>query len=284
MFRIMEKRELCPAIKLFRIHAPLIAKKQKPGHFVILRAHERGERIPLTIVDGDPEEGTITLICQEIGLTTKLLGNLEVGDEIPDMVGPLGQESHIEKFGRAVVLGGGVGIAEALPIARALKAGGNHVISVIGSRTEELLILEQEMREASDELFVTTDDGSYGRKGFVTDVLKELLDGEAPIDYVLAIGPVPMMRAVAKTTEPYGVKTWVSLNPIMVDGTGMCGACRVTVGGETKFACVDGPEFDAHQVDFDELVKRQQFYLDEEQAIQDKYISEDGTLKLEVGA
>ena len=268
MPRIIEKRMLEPKVGWFKIEAPQIAKKRKAGQFVILRIDETGERIPLTLADSDPEEGTIVLICQSAGKTTTQLNQLQAGDEILDIAGPLGNPSHIENFGTAVCIGGGVGIAVAYPIAKALKEKGNKVISILGARTRDLLILEDEMRNVSDEVRVATDDGSYGTKGFVTDVLQQLIE-EDQVNFVLAIGPAVMMRAVSNLTRPYHIKTMVSLNSIMIDGTGMCGGCRVSVGGKTQFVCVDGPEFDGHQVDFDLLMLRQRMYLDEEkQAIE----------------
>ena len=261
MVRIVEARFLAPDVKLFRLEAPKIAAKRKPGQFVILRVHENGERIPLTIADSDPEAGWIAVIVQGLGKTTKLLNTKETGDTISDVAGPLGTASHIENFGTAVSIGGGVGTAIAYPTAVGLKQAGNEVISIIGGRSKEYVILENELRAICDEVHPTTDDGSYGFHGFVTDKLQEMLDAGRKIDFVLAIGPVPMMKAVAEVTRPHGIQTVVSLNPIMVDGTGMCGGCRVEVGGETKFACVDGPEFDAHAVDFQLLSSRNKSYL-----------------------
>jgi ferredoxin--NADP+ reductase len=263
MFKIVEKRMLEPNVGWFRIEAPQIAKKRKPGQFVILRIDDTGERIPLTIADSDPEKGMIVLICQSVGKTSTQLNQLQTGDVIQDIAGPLGKPSHLENFGTAVCVGGGVGIAVAYPIAKALKENGNKVISILGARTKELLILENEMRGVSDEVRITTDDGSYGTKGFVTDALKKLID-EQQVDFVLAIGPTIMMKAVSNLTKALKIKTMVSLNPIMIDGTGMCGGCRVSVDGRTRFVCVDGPEFDAHQVDFDLLMLRQRMYVDEE--------------------
>jgi ferredoxin--NADP+ reductase len=263
MFKIIAKRMLEPHVGWFEIAAPQIAKKRQAGQFVILRIDETGERIPLTIADSDPAKGTIVLICQSVGKTSTQLNRLQTGDAIRDVAGPLGQPSHLENFGTAVCIGGGVGIAVTYPIAKALKAKGNTVISILGARTKELLILEDEMRNISDELRITTDDGSYGTKGFVTDALQSIIDAR-PVHFVLAIGPTVMMRAVSRLTKPYQIKTMVSLNPIMIDGTGMCGGCRVEVGGRTQFVCVDGPEFDAHQVDFDLLMLRQRMYVDEE--------------------
>jgi len=263
--KILRKVELAPAIKLFEVEVPLIAEKALPGHFVVVRACEEGERIPLTIADTQKDRGTITIIFQEVGTSTKKLGLLAEGDEIIDVIGPLGKPSHIDKFGTVVAIGGGVGIPPVYPITRAMKQAGNKVISIIGARTKELLILEDEMRKVSDELCVTTDDGSYGRKGFVSDELQSLINQGRKIDRVIAIGPTIMMKVVCDVTRPYNIKTIVSLNPIMVDGTGMCGACRVEIGGETKFTCVDGPEFDGHEVNFDLLMKRQRIYLKEEE-------------------
>ncbi len=264
MNKIVEARFIGPEIKLFRIEAPKIAEKRKAGQFIILRVHENGERIPLTIADSNTNDGTITIIVQGVGKTTKMLNNMEAGDYIRDLVGPLGKASHIEKFGTAVSIGGGVGTAIAYPTAKALKESGNHVISIIGGRSKEHVILENEMKAVADEVYPTTDDGSYGYHGFVTDKLQELLDEGRKIDFVLAIGPIPMMRAIAELTRPLGIKTVVSLNPVMVDGTGMCGGCRATVGGKTVFVCVDGPEFDAHEVDFDMLRNRNFMYHEQE--------------------
>ena len=264
MFRIVDSRVLGPGVKQFEIDAPRIARKQQPGQFVILRLHDQGERIPLTIKGSDPERGTISIVVQAVGKTTALLNELRTGDSILDVVGPLGKPSEIEKFGTCIVVGGGVGTAIALPTARALRNAGNHVISILGARTKDLLILEQEVRAVSDEVFIMTDDGSYGQKGLVTDKLVELTAARG-VNYVLAIGPVPMMRAVADVTRPMEIRTIVSLNSIMVDGTGMCGGCRVLIGKESKFACVDGPEFDAHDVDFQVLTQRNAMYREAEQ-------------------
>ncbi|HSE49332.1 MAG TPA: sulfide/dihydroorotate dehydrogenase-like FAD/NAD-binding protein [Terriglobales bacterium] len=260
MFPIVEARTLAPDIRQLTIFAPRIARRQKPGQFVIVRVHERGERIPLTIAAADPLEGHITIIVQAVGKTTALLNLLRAGDALLDVVGPLGKPSEMENFGTAVVIGGGVGTAIAFPTAKALKQAGNHVIFILGARNKELLLLENEIRAVADELIVMTDDGSYGTKGFVTDALKKLLDEGQKIDHVLAIGPIPMMKAVAGVTRPLMIKTVVSLNSIMVDGTGMCGGCRVGIDGDSQFACVDGPEFDAHQVDFDLLTRRNRAY------------------------
>ena len=264
MHTIISAEFIASDIKQFVIDAPVIAKKRYPGQFVIVHLSETGERIPLTIVDSDPEAGTITLIVQGIGKSTRELNALEAGDSIRDLVGPLGNRSEIEKLGHVVVIGGGVGTAVSFPQAKALKAAGNQVTAIIGARTREMVILEAELRTIADQVLVCTDDGSYGMHGFVTDQLQALLDQGTVIDYVLAVGPLPMMRAVAEKTRPYGIKTIVSLNSIMVDGTGMCGGCRVIVGDEVKFACVDGPEFDAHTVDFATLMNRNRAYVQEE--------------------
>jgi len=264
MYKILEARFIAPDIKLFRIEAPRVARKRQAGQFVIVRVHERGERIPLTIADSDSERGEITIVVQGIGKTTKLLNTLEAGQAVLDVVGPLGRPSEVERFGNVVVIGGGVGLAIAYPTAVALKAAGNHVISILGGRSRDLVILEDEIRAASDEVLITTDDGSYGEKGLVTDALSALIAEGRKVDYVLAIGPIPMMRAVAEVTRPHGIRTVVSLNSIMVDGTGMCGGCRVQVSGQSLFACVDGPEFDAHEVDFGVLTQRNAMYKEAE--------------------
>ncbi|NTV02204.1 MAG: sulfide/dihydroorotate dehydrogenase-like FAD/NAD-binding protein [Chlorobiaceae bacterium] len=266
MYRIVSAIFLAENIKKFEIEAPRIAKKRRAGQFVMLRLSETGERFPLTIADSDPEKGTITIISQGAGKSTRALNRLEAGETITDVVGPLGTPSHIGNFGTSVSIGGGVGTAIAYPTAAALKAAGNYVITINGARTRELVILEEEMKAVSDEAYITTDDGSYGFNGFVTQKLQELIDSGRKIDFVLAIGPIPMMKAVAEVTRPYGIRTVVSLNPIMIDGTGMCGGCRVTVGDEIKFACVDGPEFDAHLVDFKNLADRNRIYQHEEKA------------------
>lgn len=263
MHKILSATFIAPNIKRFTIEAPKIALKRKAGQFVIIRINDIGERIPLTIADSDSERGTIDIIVQGIGKTTKELNDLQTGEYILDVVGPLGKASHIENFGTAVSIGGGVGTAIAYPTAVALKQAGNHTISIIGGRTKEFVILENEMKQVCDEVFVTTDDGSHGKHGFVTDQLKELIETRK-IDFVLAIGPIPMMKAVADVTREKGIQTVVSLNPIMVDGTGMCGGCRATVDNKTVFVCVDGPEFDAHKVDFKTLMTRNQSYLMEE--------------------
>jgi len=271
MFKIVEARFLGPGVKQFRIEAPRIARKQKPGQFVIVRLHEHGERIPLTIKGSDPQRGTIELVVQSVGKTTSLMNALQADDSILDVVGPLGKPSEIENFGTAVVIGGGVGTAIALPTAKGLKDAGNEVVSILGARTRDLLILEDEVRSASSQTFIMTDDGSYGEKGLVTDKLSELIAGDRSIGLVLAIGPVPMMRAVAETTRAHGIRTVVSLNSIMVDGTGMCGGCRVSVGGVSRFACVDGPEFDAHEVDFQILTQRNSMYREAERVAMERF-------------
>lgn len=265
MYPILEKETLSETVKLMKIKAPLVAKHAKAGQFIMLRIDEEGERIPLTIADYDRKRGTITIIFMEVGKTTKQLGKMKVGDELLNFAGPLGTASEIEKYGTVVCIGGGVGIAPLYPIIRALKEAGNTVISILGARSENLLMLEEQVEEHSDELHIATDDGSKGIKGFVTTVLQQLIDEGKKIDVVWAIGPVIMMKVVADFTKKYDLKTVVSLNPIMVDGTGMCGGCRVTVGGEIKFACVDGPEFDGHKVDFKNLMLRNKRFLREEE-------------------
>lgn len=264
MYTIVAKKPLNAFITWMDIEAPLIAKKAKAGQFIILRVNEKGERIPLTIADSDAKRGTITVMYQKVGKTTDLLDTLKVGEGILDVVGPLGKATECEGLKRVAVVGGGVGCAIAYPEAKAFYKHGANVDVIAGFRNRELVILEEELSAVCERLFVMTDDGSYGEQGFVTAKLRSLLESEEKYDLVMAIGPVPMMRAVAKVTEEYGVKTIVSMNSIMVDGTGMCGGCRLTVGGETKFACVDGPEFDAHQVDWDEAMKRLGQYKEEE--------------------
>ncbi len=271
MFKIVRREEMSEGtVVLNEIEAPLIARKAKPGQFVIMKANETGERIPLTMADSDPEKGTITVIYMVVGKSTALFKTLQVDDAYQDVIGPLGKPTHLEKVGTIVCIGGGTGIAVLHPITRALKEIGNHVISIIGARSKDILILEDQMRAVSHELHVCTDDGSYGHHGFVTDVMKDILDNKK-VDLVVAIGPVPMMKFVSKITKDYNVKTMVSLNPIMVDGTGMCGGCRVSIGGKTKFACVDGPEFDGHQVDYDELMQRLQAYCEQEKQCYDEF-------------
>lgn len=271
MFPVVESREIAKNVFFQKIRAPRIAQKRKAGQFLVIRKGELGERIPLTIVDSDPAEGTVTIIFQVVGKSTAELAAAVPGEELLDVVGPLGLPTHIEKFGTVVGVGGGIGAAPLLPIATAVKNAGNRLLSIVGARTKDLLILEKEMQAISDTLIVTTDDGTYARKGFVTAALQELLDAGEAIALCIAIGPVPMMRAVAEVTRPHGIRTVVSLNPIMVDATGMCGACRVTVGGLTKFVCVDGPEFDGHAVDFRELTMRNRAYLREEKEAMERY-------------
>jgi ferredoxin/flavodoxin---NADP+ reductase len=266
VFKIVHAEFLAPGIKRFVIHAPRIARRHKPGQFVIVRVRERGERIPLTIERCDTERGTINIVVQSVGKTTRLLNSLSSGEAILDVVGPLGTPSEIGYFGTVVIMGGGVGTAMAYPTAAALRKAGNRVISIVGARTRDLVILEREMAEVSDELTITTDDGTYGQKGFVTDRLKQLIASGTKVDLVLAVGPIPMMRAVADLTRSLRIRTIVSLNPIMIDGTGMCGGCRVLIEGQSKFACVDGPEFDGHKVDFAVLVQRNSMYREAEQA------------------
>ncbi len=272
MYDIVSAEFIAPDVKMFRIMVPPIAKKHAAGQFVILRVHDNGERIPLTIADSDPKNGHITLIVQGIGRTTKDLNRLEQGDSIPDIVGPLGMPTHIENWGAVTIVSGGVGTAEALPLARAMKAAGNRVVSIIGARTKELVIAEDLMRGICDEVIITTDDGSYGIKGLVTTPLETSLKGDTPPRMVLAIGPIPMMAAISELTRPYGIKTMVSLNTIMIDGTGMCGGCRATVDGETVFVCVDGPEFDGHKVDFEVLKQRGRMYHTQEKQSLDRFL------------
>ncbi len=265
MYKIVEKKFIAPGVTLARISAPRIARKRRAGQFVILRLYEEGERIPLTIADADPEEGTITLVSQRVGKSTAYFEDMPAEQGIMDVAGPLGRPTHVEKYGRVACIGGGIGIAPLHPIAQAMRAAGNHVTSILGGRTKDFIILEDRMRAASDETIICTDDGSYGLKGFVTDALRDLVAGGFHFDFVVAIGPPPMMKAVCRLTKELGIPTVVSLNALMVDGTGMCGACRVTVGGQTKFVCVDGPEFDGHQVDFDLLMHRLRIF-DEDNA------------------
>jgi ferredoxin/flavodoxin---NADP+ reductase len=266
MARILSKKQLSADVFQLRVHAPLIAEERKAGQFIILQVNDQyGERIPLTIANADKEEGSITLIFQRVGKTTRTLAEMNEGDDIPHLVGPLGQPTHIEKVGRVVVVGGGIGVAPSFPIAEAMKAAGNHLTVIIGARNQELVIMDKEMAAIADELIICTDDGSAGIKALVTEPLKQLCESATPPDLVVAIGPPIMMKFCARTTQPYGVHTVVSLNTIMVDGTGMCGGCRVNVGGEVKFVCVDGPEFDGHKVDFDNMMNRLQSYKSQEQ-------------------
>ncbi|NIV32090.1 MAG: sulfide/dihydroorotate dehydrogenase-like FAD/NAD-binding protein [Anaerolineae bacterium] len=265
MPEILAKEDLTPVTKLFEIRAPDVARKARAGQFVIVRTHGKGERIPLTVADYDRQRGTITLVVQEVGKTTTEMGAMLVGDHLASLTGPLGLASEIDKYGTVVCIGGGFAIAPIYPIARALKEAGNTVLSILGVRTRQLLFWEERMRTVSDELIVCTDDGSYGREGLVIDPLLDLLESGRPLDHIWAVGPPVMMKFCCLTTQPFGVPTIVSLNSIMVDGTGMCGACRVEVGGRTRFACVDGPEFDGHQVDWERMMVRQGIYLEEEQ-------------------
>ena len=278
MYKILLRQNLVPNIHLFKVAAPNVARKAQPGQFVVIRIDEKGERIPLTIADWDEEEGSVTIVFMEVGTTTHQLALLGDGDFIANFVGPLGLPTHIDKFGTVVCVAGGFAVATIMPIARAMRKEGNRVISIMGARNKSLIFWEKELHRVSDQLIVTTDDGSYARKGVVTEPLKELLETGERVDRVIAIGPSIMMKFCAKTTEPFGVKTIVSLNPIMVDGTGMCGCCRVSVGGETKFTCVDGPDFDGHQVDWDLLFARQRIYLDEEKRSFEQWQSQHGIL------
>lgn len=264
MYKIVHREDLAPKVHLFEIEAPLVARKAQAGQFVIVRLDEHGERIPLTVADYNRDHGTVTIVVQEVGKTTQQMATFQEGDSFATFAGPLGQPTHIEKFGTVACVGGGFALAVIVPVARAMKEAGNRVISIMGARTKDLLFWEDKLRAVSDELIITTDDGSYGRKGLVTEPLKELLERGEKIDLVVAIGPTVMMKFCSLTTKPYGVPTVVSLNPIMIDGTGMCGGCRVQVGGQTRFACVDGPDFDGHQVDWDLLMSRQRTYLKEE--------------------
>ncbi|MBQ9167702.1 MAG: sulfide/dihydroorotate dehydrogenase-like FAD/NAD-binding protein [Oscillospiraceae bacterium] len=271
MYKIVRKKELNSAVTLMEIEAPFVAKKAKAGQFIIFRIDEQGERVPLTIAGYDREKGTVSIIFQKVGFSTIALGKLNEGDYIQDFVGPLGKPTEVEGKKRVCVVGGGVGCAIALPSAKAFKEAGAEVDVIVGFRNKDIVILEDEFKAASNNLYLMTDDGSYGEHGFVTVKLQQLLEAGREYDEVLAIGPIPMMKFVSKTTEPFGVKTMVSLNPIMVDGTGMCGGCRVTVGGQTKFACVDGPEFDGHQVDYAELMSRNSTYRDREAEVSEKH-------------
>ncbi len=266
MYRIIAKKQLNSAVTLMEVEAPYIASKARAGQFIIFRIDKYGERVPLTIADHDAERGTVTIIFQAVGSSTKALAQLNVGDEILDFVGPLGNATDIEGYKNVCVVGGGVGCAIAYPSAKALYAAGAHVDMIAGFRNKDIVILEEEMRAVSDHLYITTDDGSYGEQGFVTNKLQSLIDAGNQYDLVIAIGPIPMMKFLSEVTRPYGIKTLVSLNPIMIDGTGMCGGCRVTVGGKIRFACVDGPDFDGHEVDFDELMRRNAYYKEQEHA------------------
>jgi len=270
---IVFKKDLCPKITMLRIKTPELVGRARAGQFIILRAYDHSERIPMSIGGLDKENGLLTIVVMEVGKSSAEIVRMEVGESFRDVVGPLGEPTHIEKFdGAAVVIGGGVGIPPIYPIAQALKAAGNKVIGIIGARNKDLLIFEEELSSTCDQLLITTDDGSKGTKGFVTHALQKLIDGGEKVGFVMTVGPVIMMKNIAKATEPHGISTWVSLNPIMVDGTGMCGGCRVSVGGKSKFACVDGPDFDGHLVDFDELMKRQAMYKDQEKRSYDHYL------------
>jgi ferredoxin--NADP+ reductase len=275
LFKIIDKKELCENVHQFRIEASHLVQKAKAGQFVILRKDDKGERVPMSIGGLDKNKGLLTVVIQEVGKTSASMNRMKIGESFADVVGPLGIPSHIEKFGHCICIGGGVGIPPIFPIAQALKMAGNRVTTIIGARNKSLLIFEEELSSASDRLLITTDDGSYGTHGFVTTVLQKLITDGEKIDMVIAIGPVPMMKAVVNTTREPKVKTLVSLNPIMVDGTGMCGACRVTVGGKTKFACVDGPDFDGHEVDFDEMTKRMKMYAKYEKVAYEKFLHND---------
>jgi len=274
VYPILKKRDLNSVTKLFEVEAPIVARRAEAGNFVIVRVNEKGERIPLTVADFDRDAGTITIVVQEVGKTSALINRMETGDSFADFVGPLGESAPIRDDGHVVCLGGGFGIAPVFPVARALRETGVKVTSIIGARRADLLILQQDMETVSDELLIATDDGSLGHHGFVTEVLQEMIDDGVKIDEVISIGPLPMMRATAGVTRPHDLKTWVSLDSIMVDGTGMCGACRVTVGEETQFCCVDGPFFDAHLVDFDEAAKRGDMYVDKEELAYERFKKE----------
>jgi len=274
MYEIIDKKELTPGIHLLEINAPMIAKNAKAGQFVMLMINDVGERIPLTMADWNAEKGTITIIALEVGKTTMNLGKMKKGDKLRSVVGPLGLETEGRKYGTVVCIGGGIGIALMYPVVRALKQAGNKVISIMGAKTAETLILEDEIAAHSDELFICTDDGTKGHHGFVSDILKQQLDESKQVDMVYAVGPIIMMKVITDITRPYEIETIVSLNPIMVDGTGMCGSCRVSVDGKMKFACVDGPEFDGHKVDFQLLIERNKRYLEEEKLAIERYAKE----------
>ncbi|MFA5794094.1 MAG: sulfide/dihydroorotate dehydrogenase-like FAD/NAD-binding protein [Candidatus Brocadiia bacterium] len=284
MFKILSREQFSDCVYRTVLEAPRIAGSRKAGQFVVIRVDEEGERIPLTICDADPVKGTVTIVYQAVGKSTMKLSRLNQGEYVTDLVGPLGRATHIEKFGTVACIGGGIGIAPVHPIAQAMRQTGNKVISIIGARSKNLLILEKEMRAASDELIVGTDDGSYGKKGFTSDMLKEVVRRGEKIDLVVAIGPVPMMKVICNVTKEYSLKTLVSLNPLMLDATGMCGVCRVTVGGKTQFACVDGPEFDGHQVDFDELSKRLKTYIKDEKVALERYLHKPSCIDLAIEA
>lgn len=271
MSKILEKEFFSKNVVKIVLDAPEIARSRKPGHFVIIKMGEKGERIPLTIASADAEKGTVTLVIQKVGVTSDKLSRLEIGDEVTDVVGPLGKATHLENVGTVLCAGGGVGVAPLLPIVEGLKKAGNRVVTILAARTKDLIILEDQMREYSDEVIIMTDDGSYGTKGLVTAGMEEVINREK-VNMSVVIGPAIMMKFAALTTKKYNIETVASLNTIMVDGTGMCGACRVSVGGKTKFVCVDGPEFDAHQVDFDEMLSRLSAYQDQESAAYQKYL------------
>ena len=276
MYRILSRRKLALGVNRFKVAAAAVAARARPGQFVIIRLDERGERIPLTIADWDRDEGSLTLIVMETGATTHRLGRLKGGSSLADLTGPLGKPTEIDKFGTVVLVAGGFAVATIVPIARAMKAAGNRTISIIGVRSKERLFWQDRLAAVSDRLIITTDDGSLGRRGVVTEPLREILEGGEKIDRVIAIGPPIMMKFCARTTQPFNVKTIVSLNPIMVDGIGMCGVCRVSVGGVTRFACIDGPDFDGHQVDWDLFIARQKTYLDEERRSLDRWRCQHG--------
>jgi NAD(P)H-flavin reductase len=279
MFKIVAKEKLCPVVDFIKVEAPAVAKKAKAGQFVVIRVDEVGERIPLTLADWDEKEGTVSLVAMKVGTTTFKLSSLNTGDSILDLSGPLGIPSEVENFGKVVCVGGGVGVAPVYPIARAMKQDGNEVITIMGARNKELLFWEERLRSVSNELIVTTDDGSYARKGLVTEPLKEVLERDRGISRVIAIGPAIMMKFCSLTTKPFGVTTIVSLNAVMVDGTGMCGCCRVSIDGETRFVCVNGPEFNGHQVDWDLLFKRQRIFCDEEKLSLDLWKERHGLIE-----
>ena len=282
-FEVLENTLLAEKVNRYRIYAPEIARRHKAGQFVILRLDENGERIPLTIADANFQEGSLTLVVQEVGKTTARMSQLKPGEKLLDLVGPLGAPTHIKRVGTVVMIGGGIGIAPIHPIAKAMREVGNRVVSILGARTKSLLIMEEEMQRISDQVLICTDDGSYGQHGLVTDVLKGYIEKQGKPDLVVAIGPVVMMKFVSQLTKEQDIPTVVSLNPIMVDGTGMCGGCRVSVGGESKFACVEGPEFDGHLVDFDELMMRQAFYQNQERECYDKFLCDSKQNKNSIG-
>jgi len=276
MYKIISRQSVGPKIKSYEIYAPDIARNARAGQFIIFRIDDKGERVPLTIAGADPQKGLVRIIFQEIGKSTMYLASLREGEYIRDFVGPLGRPTEIKKYGTVVAVAGGVGAAEVLPVIKELKSAENRIVAIVGARNKDLIILETELRQASDSIFFATDDGTYGVKGYVTDILKDVIE-KGKVDMTYAIGPVPMMKAVSEITREKNIKTLVSLNPIMLDGTGMCGACRVTFGGETKFACVDGPEFDAHFVNWDELISRLALFRDFEKISADKFIEDRGT-------